>query len=45
MEQTSTSPATSNAIRGAEQKGNLAKQWFARKGWLGADMAKMGDMI
>ena len=25
-------PATSNAIRGAEQSGNIAKQLFARKG-------------
>ena len=24
-------PATSNAIRGAEQSGNIAKQWFASK--------------
>ena len=32
MEQFSTSPATNNAIRGAEQKRNIAKQWFARKG-------------
>ena len=31
MEQSSTSPATNNAIRGAEQSGNIAKQWFARK--------------
>ena len=29
MEQTATAPATSNAIRGAEQSGNIAKQWFA----------------
>ena len=27
-----TAPATSNAIRGAEQSGDLGKQWFARKG-------------
>ena len=27
-----TVPATSNAIRGAEQSGNIAKQRFARKG-------------
>ena len=37
MEQTSSSPATNNAIRGAEQRGNIAKQWFARtrrvRGW------------
>ena len=32
MEQSSASPATSNAIRGAEQSGNIAKQWFARNG-------------
>ena len=32
MEQSSTSPATNNAIRGAEQSGNIAKHWFARKG-------------
>ena len=32
MEQSTTSPATNNAIRGAEQNGNIAKQWFARKG-------------
>ena len=31
MEQTPTSPTTSNAIRGAEQSGNIAKQWFL--GW------------
>ena len=31
-EPTSSSPATSNAIRGAEQSGNIAKQRFARKG-------------
>ena len=41
MQQSSTSPATNNAIRGAEQSGNIAKQWFARKRekWLDADMA------
>ena len=32
MEQSSTSPATNNAIRGAEQSGNKAKQRCARKG-------------
>ena len=32
MEQSSTSPATNNAIRGAEQSGNIAKKRFARKG-------------
>ena len=32
MEQSSPTPATNNAIRGAEQRGNIAKQWFARKG-------------
>ena len=30
MEQTSSSPTTSNAIRGAEQSGNIAKQRLAR---------------
>ena len=30
MEQSSSSPATSNTIRGAEQSGNIAKQRFAR---------------
>ena len=29
MEQPATAPATSNAIRGAEQSVNIAKQWFA----------------
>ena len=28
LERTSSSPATNNAIRGAEQAGNIAKQWF-----------------
>ena len=32
MEQSSTSPATNNAISGAEQSGNIAKQRFAGKG-------------
>ena len=32
MEQSATAPAASNAIRGAEQSGNIAKQRFARKG-------------
>ena len=31
MEQSSTSPATNNAIRGAEQRGNIAKQRFAQE--------------
>ena len=31
MEQPATAHATSNAIRGAEQSGNIAKQRFARK--------------
>src|SRR6187401_2295810 len=31
MDQSSSSPATNNAIRGAEQAGNMAKQWFAGK--------------
>ena len=40
MEQSSTSPATNNAIRGAEQSDNIAKQRFAGKGEkLGANMA------
>ena len=39
MEQTPTSPATNNAIRGAEQSGNIAKQWFARNVGLRLDMA------
>src|SRR3954463_2839593 len=33
-EQTSSSPATNNAIRGAEQSGNIAKQRFARTRWV-----------
>ena len=32
MEQPATAPATSNAIKWAEQSGNIAKQRFARKG-------------
>ena len=32
MGQSSTSPATNNAIREAEQSGNIDKQRFARKG-------------
>ena len=32
MEQSSTSPETNNAIRGAEESGNITKQRFARKG-------------
>ena len=32
MDHTSASPATNNAIRGAEQSGNIAKQRVARKG-------------
>ena len=32
MEQPATAPATSNAIRGAEQSGNIDKERFARKG-------------
>ena len=40
MEQSSTSPAANNAIRGPEQSGNTAKQRFARKAKrLEADMA------
>ena len=34
MEKSSTSPTTSNAIRGAEQSGNIAKQRFARTRWV-----------
>src|SRR3954465_11786589 len=33
-EQTSSSPATNNAIRGTEQSGNTAKQRFARTRWV-----------
>ena len=29
-----SSPTTNNAIRGAEQSGNIAKQWFARTRWV-----------
>ena len=32
MKQPATAPATSNAIRGAEQSGNIAKQQFVGKG-------------
>ena len=32
MEQSSTSPATNNAIREADQSGNIANRRFARKG-------------
>ena len=31
MEQTTTTPATSNAIRGAKQIGNITEQLFAGK--------------
>ena len=41
-EQTPTSPATSNAIRGADQSGNIAKQRYARKGGLEAITWKNG---
>ena len=34
MEPTSSSPATSNTIRGAEQSGNIDKQQFARTRWV-----------
>src|SRR3954463_10558096 len=44
-EQTSSSPATNNSIRGAEQSGNIANQRFARKGWLEAWFDNMGGMI
>ena len=33
-EQTPSSPTTSNAIRGAEQSGNISKQRFARTSWV-----------
>src|SRR3954462_507816 len=33
-EQTSSSPATNNAIRGAEQSGNIVKQRFAGTRWV-----------
>ena len=45
MEQTPSSPATSNAIRGAEQTRNVAKQQFTRKGGLEACHGNMGGMI
>ena len=32
MDQSSSSPATNNAIRGAEQAGNIDKQWFCWEG-------------
>ena len=31
MDQPATAPTTRNTIRGAEQSGNIANQWFARK--------------
>ena len=34
MEQSSTSPATNNAKRGAEQSGNIAKNGFLGQGGL-----------
>ena len=40
MEQSPTSPATNNAIRGAEQRGNIAKKrLLGRVKRLEADMA------
>ena len=45
MEQSPAAPATNNAIRGAEQSGNIAKQRFARKGGLEALHGNMADMI
>ena len=39
MEPASTSPATNNAIKGAEQSVKIATQRFASKGGLEADMA------
>ena len=48
MGQSSTSPATNNAIRGAEQSDNIVKQWFARTRWVKKKEAwfnNMGGMI
>ena len=45
MNKLQSSPAISNAIRGAEQSGNIAKQRFARKGGLEAWHGNMGGMI
>ena len=36
MNKLQSSPAISNAIRGAEQSGNIAKQRFARTRWVRA---------
>src|SRR4051812_20370089 len=43
-EQTLSSPATNNAIRGAEQSGNIAKQRFARTRWVRGLVNNMGGM-
>ena len=40
-----SSPATNNAIRGAEQSGNIAKQRFARTRWVRGLVHNMGGMI
>ena len=45
MEQSSTSPATNNAIRGAEQSGNIAKNGLLGQGGLEAWLNNMGGMI
>ena len=46
MEKSSTSPATNNAIRGAEQSGNIAKQQFSRKGEkVRGSHGNMGGMV
>ena len=45
MEQTPSSPATNNAIRGAEQSGKIAKRRFARNDGLEASHGNMGGMI
>ena len=46
MDQSSTSPATNNTIRGAEQTGNMAKQRFASKGEkVRGRHGKLGGMI
>ena len=44
-EQTPSSPATSNSLRGAEQSGNIAKQRFARTRWVRSLVHNMGGMI
>src|SRR3954466_6896542 len=44
-EQTSSSPATNNAIRGAEQSGNIVNQRFARTWMVRGCHGNMGGMI